>query len=104
MNRLLLLLLIVLILLLWRRPEKQVIIYQGTGVSKCYGHDPCGACTSCNYCAHCNAGGACGVCTARKPDTVQKRQVKSQCTAITKKGTRCSRSARSGGYCWQHGG
>lgn len=27
-----------------------------------------------------------------------------QCQAITKKGSRCSRSARSGGYCWQHGG
>lgn len=27
-----------------------------------------------------------------------------QCRAITKKGTRCSRKARSGGYCWQHGG
>ncbi len=28
----------------------------------------------------------------------------SQCAAITKKGYRCSRTARSGGYCWQHGG
>jgi hypothetical protein len=27
-----------------------------------------------------------------------------QCTATTKKGTRCSRNARSGGRCWQHGG
>ena len=27
-----------------------------------------------------------------------------QCKAITKKGTRCSRSARANGYCWQHGG
>jgi hypothetical protein len=27
-----------------------------------------------------------------------------QCNATTKKGSRCSRSARSGGYCWQHGG
>ncbi|TCJ13283.1 hypothetical protein EPD60_12885 [Flaviaesturariibacter flavus] len=27
-----------------------------------------------------------------------------QCSATTKKGSRCSRSARSGGYCWQHGG
>jgi hypothetical protein len=27
-----------------------------------------------------------------------------QCKAITKKGTRCSRNARSQGYCWQHGG
>ncbi|WP_460569421.1 DUF5763 domain-containing protein [Flaviaesturariibacter terrae] len=27
-----------------------------------------------------------------------------QCHATTKKGTRCSRAARRGGYCWQHGG
>lgn len=27
-----------------------------------------------------------------------------QCQAITKKGYRCSRRARSNGYCWQHGG
>lgn len=27
-----------------------------------------------------------------------------QCMATTRKGSRCSRSSRSGGYCWQHGG
>jgi hypothetical protein len=27
-----------------------------------------------------------------------------QCMAITKRGTQCKRAARSGGYCWQHGG
>jgi len=27
-----------------------------------------------------------------------------QCQALTKKGTQCKRNARSGGYCWQHGG
>lgn len=27
-----------------------------------------------------------------------------QCKAITKKGSRCSRAAKSNGYCWQHGG
>lgn len=27
-----------------------------------------------------------------------------QCSATTKKGTRCSRSSRSNGFCWQHGG
>jgi Family of unknown function (DUF5763) len=27
-----------------------------------------------------------------------------RCQAITKKGTQCKRTARSGGYCWQHGG
>lgn len=26
------------------------------------------------------------------------------CKAITKKGRQCSRKAKSGGYCWQHGG
>lgn len=27
-----------------------------------------------------------------------------RCQAITKKGTQCKRTARSGDYCWQHGG
>jgi FtsZ-binding cell division protein ZapB len=27
-----------------------------------------------------------------------------QCNATTKKGSRCSRSAKSNGFCWQHGG
>ena len=27
-----------------------------------------------------------------------------QCKATTKKKTRCSRAAKSNGYCWQHGG
>ena len=27
-----------------------------------------------------------------------------QCKATTKKGTKCSRTAKSNGYCWQHGG
>ena len=39
-----------------------------------------------------------------KTDTKQKPQSSSQCSATTKKGTRCSRSARSNGLCWQHGG
>ena len=35
-----------------------------------------------------------------------ENEVKSsgQCTATTQKGTRCSRSSRSNGFCWQHGG
>jgi len=35
-----------------------------------------------------------------------EKEVKSsgQCNATTQKGTRCSRSSRSNGYCWQHGG
>lgn len=33
------------------------------------------------------------------------KQTSSQCTAITKKGTRCKRKAKLGSdYCWQHGG
>jgi predicted RNase H-like nuclease (RuvC/YqgF family) len=37
--------------------------------------------------------------------TIEK-EVKSsgQCSATTQKGTRCSRSSRSNGFCWQHGG
>lgn len=35
-----------------------------------------------------------------------ENEVKSsgQCRATTQKGNRCSRSSRSNGYCWQHGG
>ena len=80
----------------------------------CYGYTPCTACSSCNYCKYCNAGGTCGICrpkqTPVKKDTVRsvpvytpKQTYSSQCRAITKKGTRCSRSSRSNGYCWQHG-
>lgn len=39
-----------------------------------------------------------------KSETKPKYQSSSQCSATTKKGSRCSRSARSNGYCWQHGG
>ncbi len=34
-----------------------------------------------------------------KPATYSGR-----CGATTKKGTQCSRTAKSNGYCWQHGG
>ena len=37
-------------------------------------------------------------------DKVNSSSVGGQCAATTKKGTRCSRSASSNGYCWQHGG
>ena len=83
-------------------------------VLKCYGYRPCSACTTCNYCVYCNSGGTCGICAWKKAkiDTIQTNSkshtqqvpVSSQCRAITKKGTRCSRAARSNGYCWQHGG
>lgn len=33
-----------------------------------------------------------------------KSYYSARCQAPTKKGTQCKRSARSGGYCWQHGG
>jgi predicted RNase H-like nuclease (RuvC/YqgF family) len=41
---------------------------------------------------------------SEKTETKPRSQSSSQCSAITKKGTRCSRSARSNGLCWQHGG
>jgi hypothetical protein len=37
-------------------------------------------------------------------DKVNSSSGVGQCAATTKKGTRCSRSASSNGYCWQHGG
>lgn len=79
-------------------------------IATCYGYTPCNACTSCNYCKRCTAGGTCGTCTDLKkttpktPKSYSSPAKSSQCRAITKKGTRCSRNARSGGYCWQHGG
>lgn len=41
---------------------------------------------------------------SEKNENIQKKQYSTQCSATTKKGTRCSRSARSNGLCWQHGG
>lgn len=55
---------------------------------------------------HANQSGT----TATKQTTSSNRSTSSassgggQCKARTKKGTRCSRAARSNGYCWQHGG
>ena len=80
--------------------------------ARCYGNTPCLACTTCSGCKHCNAGGTCGICAkpkkatgtepARKPapDTPAST---GQCKGITKKGTRCSRAGKYGGYCFQHG-
>lgn len=42
--------------------------------------------------------------TTEKSESKPKNQSTSQCSATTKKGTRCSRTARSNGFCWQHGG
>lgn len=42
--------------------------------------------------------------TTEKSESKPKNQSSSQCSATTKKGTRCSRAARSNGFCWQHGG
>jgi predicted RNase H-like nuclease (RuvC/YqgF family) len=36
--------------------------------------------------------------------TENKVKSSGQCSATTQKGTRCSRTSRSNGYCWQHGG
>ena len=51
---------------------------------------------------------------SKKPQSYSSQSVNSerqnssgnigQCNATTKKGTRCKRTARSKGYCWQHGG
>jgi hypothetical protein len=35
---------------------------------------------------------------------VQRESFSSRCQAITKKGSQCKRTAKNGGYCWQHGG
>jgi hypothetical protein len=36
--------------------------------------------------------------------TENKVKSSGQCSATTQKGTRCSRTSRSNGLCWQHGG
>lgn len=41
--------------------------------------------------------------TVPTPDRVNTSSC-GQCSATTKKGSRCSRKASSNGYCWQHGG
>ena len=78
--------------------------------ARCTGSVPCNACSNCSACKWCSGGGTCGVCAAPKSNkTTAKPQKKSQevqsyssqCQAITKKGSRCSRASRSAGYCWQ---
>ena len=45
---------------------------------------------------------ACDYCydTAKPAPAISS--AKTQCAAVTKKGTQCSRKAVSSGYCWQH--
>src|SRR5918995_5093891 len=64
----------------------------------CYGTSPCTACSNCSSCKHCKSGVTCGVC--EKPRTKKAARLHApssggQCKAMTKKGTRCSRSATS---------
>jgi hypothetical protein len=77
----------------------------------CKGYANCRACSNCKYCKHCNSGGSCGVCSSNavytqrnylKPQNIIKRGISSQCQGITKKGNRCKRVVKGGGYCWQH--
>ncbi|WP_369974452.1 DUF5763 domain-containing protein [Pedobacter sp. HMWF019] len=76
--------------------------------AKCTGSVNCRACKTCNYCAHCNSGGSCGVCSSgssiKHISTFKSstNSSSSQCKGITKKGARCKRMVRGGGYCWQH--
>jgi hypothetical protein len=49
-------------------------------------------------------GSTAEVNSIEKSESKPKSQSSSQCSATTQKGTRCSRSARSNGLCWQHGG
>lgn len=49
-------------------------------------------------------GSTAEVISVEKTDSKPKSQSSTQCTATTQKGSRCLRSARSNGLCWQHGG
>jgi hypothetical protein len=42
--------------------------------------------------------------SVEKSEIKPKSKSSSQCSATTQKGSRCLRSARSNGLCWQHGG
>src|SRR5215217_4525714 len=82
-------------------------------IATCTGSSSCFACKNCKYCKHCSAGGGtCGVCSSSGTDTVAKPKARSttsntstssQCKGTTKKGARCKRMVRGGGYCYQHG-
>ena len=93
--------------------EKKLNLHSAT----CYGNKNCYACKNCKYCAHCNSGGgSCGICSAsvalpiksstQKPSaeksTNNSTASSSQCEGTTKKGQRCKRIVKGGGYCWQH--
>ncbi|WP_394333528.1 DUF5763 domain-containing protein [Cnuella takakiae] len=52
----------------------------------------------CDFCYPSGDGAGLGSVQPVRP------QAGGQCNATTQKGSRCSRSARSGGYCYQHGG
>src|SRR5687768_12473883 len=78
-----------------------------THIATCTGTKSCYACKNCKYCGHCNAGGGtCGVCsssapavkTAVKPKEESNSSVSSQCKGTTKKGARCKRMVKGGGY------
>lgn len=91
-------------------PSKQRICCVQEEIGRCSRDAYCTACKNCSGCSWCTAGGTCGVCDAEKksykssPKKSSTTSAYSQCQAITKKGTQCSRKARSGGYCYQHGG
>ncbi len=83
--------------------SKSLINPASAPYSRCTGASPCKACSNCKYCNWCNSGGTCSICTPSSKKTVTQKRA-SQCQAITKKGTQCSRAAKSGSdYCWQHG-
>jgi len=86
-------------------------------IATCYGNKTCYACKNCKYCAYCNSGGgSCGVYSSStslpiKGETQRNSPIKSlgnssslgsQCKGTTKKGQRCKRMVKGGGYCWQH--
>lgn len=49
-------------------------------------------------------GSTSDVNSVEKSESKPKSQTSSQCSATTQKGSRCLRSSRSNGLCWQHGG
>jgi hypothetical protein len=72
---------------------------------QCSGLQRCGATIDTITLAEAKKNGRtpCRTCYKSLPSPNEKQASSGQCRATTKKGTRCSRNASSGGYCWQHG-
>lgn len=67
-------------------------------------HTPCSKCSPPTASSGTEPADTSRVVTPPNPSSGIRAAQSSQCAAMTKKGTRCSRQAQAGSaYCWQHG-